>query len=88
MPSSGGSITGSRLPDLTRGKGFSPISLTQGLMEQVRLLSVGRRSMYERAQTHRESGQLVPLSLCEEMTENETRLRDVLARYTDATTRR
>jgi hypothetical protein len=61
------------------------ISAHDGLMGEIRRLTQRRQNAYVRAQAHRQGGQLVPASLCEELAENESQLRFALDRYTEAT---
>jgi hypothetical protein len=89
MPSSGDLKQESRGgPERIRNEELWRITLTDSLRSEIRRLTVHRQSAYDRAQAHRQNGQLVPASLCEEMAENGSRLRWALDRYTEATGRR
>ena len=61
--------------------------LTDSLTSEIRRLTVGRQSAVGRAHAHRRDGQLVPASLCQDMAENDRRLRRALERYTALTGR-
>jgi hypothetical protein len=53
------------------------------LRSDIRRLTVGRQDLYVRARGHRQGGQLVPASLCEELDQNESQLRFALDRYNE-----
>jgi hypothetical protein len=78
-------------PDLRRGQTLIlkgelwAISPVDSLRSQIRGLTLHRQDVYARAQAHRQSGQLIPLSLCEELADNGSRLRLALDRYTEET---
>ncbi len=57
------------------------------LRQEIKLLIARRQSLYERVQTQRQSGQVVPTSLCDALNENTLRLRVALNLYVDTTTR-
>jgi hypothetical protein len=59
------------------------ISPLDTLSRQIRGLTLRRQEVYARAQAHRQGGQLVPLSLCEDLAENGSQLRIALDRYTE-----
>jgi hypothetical protein len=56
--------------------------LTASLSNEIRRLTVGRQHAFDRAHAHRRDGQLVPASLCQDMAENDRRLRRALEGYT------
>ena len=59
------------------------ISPLDSLGSQIRGLTLRRQDVYAQAQAHQQGGQLIPLSLCEELAENESQLRIALDRYTE-----
>jgi hypothetical protein len=61
------------------------VSSLDRLRSDVQRLSAHRQDVYVRAHAHREGGQLVPASLCEELAQNESMLRCALDRYLEAT---
>jgi hypothetical protein len=71
----------------TRNERLATI-LTDSVTSEIRRLTAGRERAIERAQAHRRDGQLVPASLCEDMAENDGRLRRALERYTALTAHR
>ena len=82
--------THARHPDLRRERrSFSRATSgdlpVDSLKSQIRGLTLHRQDVYARAQAHRQGGQLIPLSLCEELAENGSRLRLALDRYTEET---
>jgi hypothetical protein len=76
-------------PDLRRGprpilKGeLWAISPLDTLRSQIRGLTLHRQDVYARAQAHQQGGQLIPLSLCEDLAENGSQLRIALDRYAE-----
>jgi hypothetical protein len=46
----------------------------------------GRQHLYDSIQLHRQSGQVIPTTLCEALDENALRLRDALVRYVETAT--
>jgi hypothetical protein len=82
MPSIGGELAeGRRRAARIREEQFTNF-LTDSLSNEIRHLTVGRQHALGRAQAHRRDGQLVPASLCQDMAENDRRLRRALERYT------
>jgi translation initiation factor 6 (eIF-6) len=82
MPSIGGELAEGRHPSARiREEQFANF-LTASLSNEIRHLTVGRQHALGRAQAHRRDGQLVPASLCQDMAENDRRLRRALERYT------
>jgi len=59
------------------------ISPLDRLSSQIRGLTLRRQDVYARARAHQHGGQLIPLSLCEELAENGSLLRIALDRYTE-----
>lgn len=59
------------------------ISPLDTLSSQIRGLTLRRQDVYARAQAHQQGGQIIPLSLCEELAENGSQLRIALDRYTE-----
>jgi hypothetical protein len=59
------------------------ISPLDSLSSQIRGLTLRRQDVYARAQAHQQGGQIIPLSLCEELAENGSQLRIALDRYTE-----
>jgi hypothetical protein len=85
MPTNGGEL-GLRPapPQLPQGESWMLSSLDR-LRSDVQRLSLHRQDVYGRAHVLRESGHLVPSSLCEELAQNESQLRCALDRYIEAT---
>jgi hypothetical protein len=82
MPSIGGELAdGGRASARIREERFANF-LADSLSDEIRHLTVGRQHALGRAQAHRRHGQLVPASLCQDMAENDRRLRRALERYT------
>lgn len=63
---------------------LATLSALELLRGDIQHLSLQRHHLYVRAHRHRQGGQLVPASLCEELTDNESRLRCLLGRYTES----
>jgi hypothetical protein len=85
MPSSAGDPDPREVPKRTLKGELWAISPLDGLRSEIRRLTLHRRDVYGRAEAHRQGGQLVPLSICEELAENGSQLRIALARYTEET---
>jgi hypothetical protein len=85
MPSSGDERDLRRVPDSVLKSELWSISLLDALKSEIRRLTGRRQHVYARARAHRQDGQLVPASLCEELAENGSQLRRALDRYTEKT---
>ena len=85
MPSSGGELDLRRVPEPILKSELWAISLLDALRSEIQSLTARRQNVYVRAQAHRQGGQLVPASLCEELAENGSQLRRALDRYTEKT---
>jgi hypothetical protein len=83
MPTSAGNPDLRRVPRRTLKGELWAISPLDTLSSQIRGLTLRRQEAYARAQAHRQGGQLVPLSLCEDLAENGSQLRIALDRYTE-----
>ena len=83
MPSRAGDPDMRQVQGLTlKGERWA-ISPLDGLRSQIRGLTLRRQEIYARAQAHQEGGQLIPLSLSEELADNGSELRIALNRYTE-----
>ena len=82
MPTIRGALAKRRHPSARMREEQVTSFLTDSLSNEIRHLTVGRQHALGRAQAHRRDGQLVPASLCQDMAENDRRLRRALERYT------
>jgi hypothetical protein len=83
MPSSGGELDLRAVPVPIPKSELWSISLLDALRSEIERLTARRQNLYVRALAHRQGGQLVPGSLCEELAENGSQLRHALDRYTE-----
>jgi hypothetical protein len=80
-----GARLGGRRPTPRSERAFA--DLCESLKGQVQVLVAGRQHLYESVHLHRQSGQVIPTTLCEALDENALRLRDALGRYSETATR-
>lgn len=89
MPSTSRAASGARLSRRLTPRGEQAFAdLCESLKGQVQVLASGRQNLYDSVRFHRQSGHVIPTTLCEALDENALRLRDALIRYMETTSSR